>query len=145
MSRYSLTRTGNTAYRQGYSRSPAWFARRDRWFEDFRAHTGQDPACYVCEMTKTQLGSLDLHHVSYQGVRRGPRNRWVADERHEDLVPMCRWCHDDLHGRLDDGKTYYGWSRDTATFRIIADLRMHLDHDADKQHRLRSRATTTGT
>lgn len=140
MSRKSVARTGNLAYRKGYSRSPAWFARRDRWFEDFQSQHGHQPGCYVCEMTKSELGSLDLHHLSYEGIQRGQRNRWVANERHEDLVPLCRSCHDDLHSRLDDGKTYYGWSRKRATFRVIADLRLHLKHDPAWQQRLQSRS-----
>lgn len=145
MVRHGLSRTGNQQYRHGYSRSPAWFARRDRWFEQFAALHGWQAYCYVCEMSKTQLGGLDLHHVSYDGVGRDHRNRWVAHERYEDLVPMCRSCHDDLHARLDDGKTYYGWSRENATFRIIADLRMHLAHDPGKQRRLRDRAVDSTT
>lgn len=126
MSRRAVTRTGNTDYRDGYSKSPAWFARRDQWFVEFRQITGCEPFCYVCDATKAHLGSLDLHHLNYDGVQRGARNQWVAAEKHEDLVPLCRACHDDVHNRLDDGKTYYGWSRETATFIVIRDLRNRL-------------------
>lgn len=135
MARLSNRRTGAEEYRGGYSRSPAWFARRDQWFADVQA-MGYAPACQVCMRTRddlsaahkrTKLASLDLHHVSYARVTRGHRNRWVAGEHHEDLVAMCRGCHEQLHTRLDDGKTYYGWSRETATFRIIADMRAELE------------------
>lgn len=91
-------------------------------------------------MTKTQLGGLDLHHVSYEGVTRGDRNRWVAQEADSDLMPMCRICHQDLHRIMDRGRDYYGWDRETATINIIATLRRRLSHDPAKQQRLWARA-----
>lgn len=94
-------------------------------------------------MTKSQMGSLDLHHVSYEGVRRGQGNRWVAEETDEDLVPLCRQCHDQLHSRMDDGKTYYGWSRENATFRIIAELRQQLARNRHRQQLLNARNRRT--
>lgn len=140
MARLSRTRTGNKDYNKGYLRSPGWFARRREWFEDFVEIAGTVPFCYVCHMTRTQLGGLDLHHLSYEGVGRDHRNRWVANEDHLDLIPLCRQCHTDVHSRLDDGKTYYGWSRENASFVIIRDLRTQLADDPVKLQRLRSRA-----
>lgn len=129
MSRLSNTRTGSKAYSKGYLRSPAWHARRRKWFEDFEAQSGVEAFCYSCERTKahTPNKSLDLHHVSYDGVTGPPEvPRWTANEKHEDLVPMCRDCHRDLHRRMDRGKDYYGWSRERATFTIIARQRQRL-------------------
>lgn len=140
MRRLSNSRTGSTAYSKGYLKSPAWHARRRMWFDDCRA-AGYEPACQVCEMTMTQLGSLDLHHVSYEGVGRGERNRWVANEADQDLMPMCRVCHQDLHRIMDRGRDYYGWERENATVSIIVTLRRRLANDPAKQQRLWARAS----
>lgn len=139
MSRLSLTRTGSSEYSRGYLKSPAWHERRRQWFEDCR-QAGFEPVCQVCEMTKAQLGGLDLHHLSYEGVSRELRTRrWVAAEDDADLMPMCRWCHQDLHRIMDRGRDYYGWDRTRATITILTGLRQRLRHDPAKQHRLAAR------
>ncbi|MGM7670253.1 hypothetical protein [Microbacterium sp. A93] len=121
MARLSLTRTGSTDYRD-YLRSPAWGFRRVRWFRDARAR-GCEPACLVCQLTLDEAGSLDLHHLRYNGVGRDPATgAWRAREAHEDLMPMCRAHHKQLHASLDARKEYLGWARRRATVHIVVRL-----------------------
>ncbi|MGW9550882.1 hypothetical protein ACWG8W_07490 [Citricoccus zhacaiensis] len=119
MARLSLTRTGSESYRD-YLRSPAWGFRRVRWFRDARARACE-PACQVCQVTLEEAGTLDLHHVRYDGLHRDPVSGvWRAREKDEDLMPMCRAHHEQLHARLDARKEYFGWDRRRATMSIVA-------------------------
>lgn len=128
MSRLSLSRTHNEDYRE-YLRSDQWAARRREWFHDCRA-AGFEPACQVCTATLTARGSLDLHHVSYEGVSHDPHTgRWAADETDTDLLPMCRACHMELHKRMDAPRAYLGWDRRRATVYIAAQMRRRLERE----------------
>jgi len=118
MARLSLTRTGSAAYRD-YLRSPAWGFRRVRWFRDARAR-GIEPACQVCQLTLETAGTLDLHHVRYDEVHRDRlTGAWKAREDDEDLMPLCRAHHEQLHAALDARKEYLGWNRRRATVLIV--------------------------
>jgi len=121
MGRYGLHRTGSPEYRQ-YLRSQQWGFRRVRWFRDCRAR-GHEPACQVCHLTLTEAESLDLHHVSYEGVTwDDTRHVWQAQEADADLMPMCRVHHQELHKMMDGRKEFYGWDRRRATVVIIGRL-----------------------
>lgn len=121
MSRNGLNRTGNKQYRR-YLRSQQWGFRRVRWFRDCRAR-GYEPACQVCGVTLVDGDSLDLHHVSYEGVSwDDTTQQWVAREADEDLMPMCREHHQQLHRIMDGRKEFYGWDRRRASVVIIARL-----------------------
>lgn len=121
MSRLGLHRTGSTAYRN-YLRSPQWGFRRVRWFRECRKW-GFEPVCQVCRKSLVDAGSLDLHHVSYEGVGWDEqRNQWIAAEQHTDLIPMCRNHHQQLHQMMDGRKEFYGWDRRRATVVIIRRL-----------------------
>lgn len=121
MGRYGLHRTGSPEYQQ-YLRSPQWGFRRVRWFRDCRAR-GYEPACQVCQVTLVDVGSLDLHHVSYAGVTWDEtRQTWKAQEADADLMPMCRAHHQQLHTMMDRRKEFYGWDRRRATVVIISRL-----------------------
>lgn len=124
MARLGLDRTGSPAYRQ-YLRSQQWGFRRVRWFRDCRAR-GYEPACQVCGMTLAEAGSLDLHHTSYAGVGQDAEGTWRARESDEDLMPMCREHHQQLHRMMDGKKEFYGWDRRRATVVIVARLRHRL-------------------
>lgn len=118
----SLRRSGNTEYRK-YVRSQAWGWRRTRWFRDCRRR-GTEPACQVCGARLDQNGTLDLHHVSYDGVKQEPDGTWIAGEKDEDLLPLCREHHERLHKILDGhGRDYYGWNRRRASVVILARLK----------------------
>ncbi|HRO31608.1 hypothetical protein [Citricoccus sp.] len=133
MARLSLTRTGSESYRD-YLRSPAWGFRRVRWFRDARAR-GAEPACPVCQLTLDEAGSLDLHHLRYDGVHRDPvTGAWKAREKDEDLMPMCRAHHEQLHASLDARKEYLGWDRRRATVLIVVRMiRRHRKKTHDHQ------------
>lgn len=117
----ALARTGNQGYRD-YLRSGAWGWRRQRWFRDCRRR-GFEPACQVCRVMLCNVASLDLHHVSYDGVQQNDDGTWTAGEADEDLMPMCRQCHQELHQRLDRPGDYTGWDRRRATVVIIGNMR----------------------
>lgn len=119
MTRYGLHRTGSESYRE-YLRSAQWGFRRVRWFRDCRAR-GMEPACLVCQVTLEQAGTLDLHHVSYDGVVQDQSTgTWSAQEADEDLMPLCRQHHQQLHRLMDARKEYFGWDRRRASVAIIA-------------------------
>ena len=73
------------SYRTGYLKSPAWFARRDRWVRA-HAHTGVPLTCRACGHSAT-AAELELHHTDYHGVH-NEGGQWRAREPHSDLVPL---------------------------------------------------------
>lgn len=119
MGRFGLHRTGSAAYKR-YLRSQAWGYRRVQWFAQCRAD-GAEPACQVCAITLAEAGSLDLHHLSYDGVVQDPfGGGWKAREAHEDLMPLCREHHQRLHQIMDGRKEFFGWDRRRASVVIVA-------------------------
>lgn len=124
---YSLARkTGSdrNPY-QSYLASAAWHRRRWRYFRALRRR-GFEPACQVCGLRLDQTESLDLHHLNYDGVveRDG---QWIAGERDEDLMVLCRLHHNDVHRILDERRRdYWGWDRRKATLVIVGHLRRSL-------------------
>lgn len=115
----SLGRSGNVAYTSGYLRSGAWFARRRAWFAAIE-DSGRVVVCLVCGAG----GALDLHHVDYDGVRQRANGSWVAGEADEDLMPLCRVCHELLHAELDRRRRdFWGWDRRRATAVLVVGLR----------------------
>ncbi|MEJ1154625.1 hypothetical protein [Microbacterium marmarense] len=85
-------------YRSEFLRSPAWFARRARWF---RKQERLDAllACAACGNLATNR-TVELHHLDYEGVRLVDGS-WHAFEAHADLVPLHPYCHDLLHRLID--------------------------------------------
>jgi hypothetical protein len=85
-------------YRRGYLRSVPWFRRRDRWFTEQLARTGE-LRCVVCWQVANRR-DLELHHLDYaQTSRIG--SGWVAGEQHEQLCAMHSGCHELVHRVLD--------------------------------------------
>ncbi|WP_123826629.1 hypothetical protein [Kocuria soli] len=115
----SLGRSGNQGYQTGYLRSGAWFDRRRAWFTAVEAR-GQQVACLVCGSEQ----GLDLHHVDYDGVWQAGDGSWIAGENDEDLMLLCRGCHEDLHDELDRRRRdFWGWDRRRASAVLVAGLR----------------------
>lgn len=59
--------------------------------------------CRKCGMTEEDNGyALSVHHVNYQ----------KTDNRMDNLVTLCRWCHGSMHGKPESRErwTMY-WSR----------------------------------
>lgn len=86
------------AYRAEFLRSPAWFARRARWFRK-QERLRRPPVCAACGQLAA-TAELELHHLDYSGVR-FLGGKWRAFERHDDLVPLHPYCHDLLHRLID--------------------------------------------
>lgn len=106
-----------------YVNSAAWKKRRQAWFAQVRA-SGFEPACWVCGARLDKAGTLDLHHRSYDGVSKAANGRWVSNEAHDDLVPLCRADHQALHEFMDSrGWDYRGWSRTDVTNHVLRVLR----------------------
>lgn len=91
-------RGAGNRYRTGYLRSVAWFRRRDAWFAEQVARTGE-LRCVVCR-TVASRRDLELHHLDYSRVTRCGV-RWSAREVHEDLCAMHPPCHELVHRILD--------------------------------------------
>ena len=67
-----------------YRKQPEWQVRR------VQALTR---AQYRCQMCSSHDATLDVHHRSYDNY---------GDERPEDLVVLCRACHQKFHGVVED-------------------------------------------
>lgn len=88
----------SSSYRSGFLSSPAWRARRARWFRK-ECRLGRSLRCAGCGWPATQE-QLELHHLDYRGVR-FVDGAWRAFERHDDLVPLHPNCHGLLHQLID--------------------------------------------
>ncbi|MFB8191370.1 hypothetical protein ACFC14_18785 [Microbacterium sp. NPDC055988] len=105
-----------------YLTSTAWFRRRDQWFALELARAGK-LECGVC-MKPSRKRELELHHLDYTGVQQLPNGRWVAGEKHEDLVCLHPRCHEWVHQALDnDPASGAAITRRVANERVIARLR----------------------
>ncbi|MDL9978616.1 hypothetical protein [Microbacterium candidum] len=114
------------SYRSEFLRSPAWFARRDRWFRK-QQRLGRPLACAACGRAASK-DQLELHHLDYRGVIRAD-GTWRAFERHADLVPLHPYCHELLHRLID---------RDA----VLARHRSRRDASSLALERLRVKLTT---
>lgn len=87
-------RTGSLRTKRRYDAyidSPAWRHRRTEWVRlELRDHP-DGIRCVVCGRDWDARRD-DLHHINY---------RHLGTERHEDLVPVHRAGHDEIHALLD--------------------------------------------
>lgn len=107
---------GRVARRERYSQfmaSAAWRRRRAAWYAAHLSTTGERPSCAICNSC-WRLGVDDLHHRSYDRLGAG---------RDEDLVPLCRSCHDTVHEVIESSPAWRRMSRAQATDVVIARLR----------------------
>ncbi|PCC39122.1 hypothetical protein CIK66_10570 [Brachybacterium alimentarium] len=74
-----------------YMASAAWRIRRENWVAHQEYVTGQPVCCAVCGSQEWD----DLHHLSYDRM---------GQERHEDLVALCRPHHEEMHRAYDAGR-----------------------------------------
>ncbi|WP_439593808.1 hypothetical protein [Microbacterium sp.] len=118
-------------YRTGYLRSPAWFARRDRWFTR-QVRSGEALRCQACSILDAK-DMLELHHADYTGVHRTPDGHWVAHEPHDHLIPLHPYCHDLLHRLLErDQVLAHHRTRRDATHLALEHLRRKLARPAEE-------------
>jgi len=112
------------SYRADFLRSPAWFARRARWFRR-QERMRRSLLCAGCGHPATPE-QLELHHLDYAGVRFAS-GAWRAFERHDDLVPLHPYCHDLLHRLIDrDRVLAYHRARRVASVIALERLRIKL-------------------
>jgi len=71
--------------------SAAWRIRRHNWIAHEEFTTGRPVRCAVCGTEDWE----DLHHLTYDRL---------GDERHDDLVAVCRRHHDELHRAYEAGR-----------------------------------------
>jgi 5-methylcytosine-specific restriction endonuclease McrA len=67
-----------------YRKQPEWQVRRVQALTRAR---------YRCQMCSSHHVTLDVHHRSYENY---------GDERPEDLVVLCRSCHEKFHGVVEN-------------------------------------------
>jgi 5-methylcytosine-specific restriction endonuclease McrA len=107
--------TGRLARRAAYCdymASPQWFALRERWATDWRAHHGAEPTCLICG-DRWSLERDDLHHRTYARL---------GNEGSRDLIPLCRICHSALHRVLECNPSWRLLGRAQATDLIVTML-----------------------
>ncbi|OLO80669.1 hypothetical protein BKH13_12790 [Actinomyces naeslundii] len=75
--------------------SPGWHRRRQRWASEEQRRYGRI-VCALCGARWSQSRG-DLHHLSYSRMGR---------ERHEDLMAMCRPCHELVHQAIDASRSW---------------------------------------
>lgn len=129
--------TRRAAYRERYERhmnSARWRRRRTRWLATERSLRGREPVCAACGTPWTLRD--DLHHATYERL---------GAERHDDMVPMCRTCHEALHLILERSRSWLALPRPVATWGIIARLRATLPPAAAGNPGARTDCSTTVT
>lgn len=77
------TRTRSRTFYLTYIKSQAWEAKK----AEFRASRYYRGCCYVCD----SANQLDIHHDTYVSL---------GNEKLEDLLELCRQCHEELHQRV---------------------------------------------
>lgn len=123
----SLARKKGTARYEydSYLKSASWAARKGRFYQRIK-DSGKVPACEVCGLL--EKNKLDLHHMSYEGVSRNARGVWMAAEKDEDLVILCREHHSRLHYLFDTrGRDLRGQSRAWASAYLIVLMKRNFE------------------
>ena len=108
-------------YRSEFLHSPAWLARRARWFRK-QERLGRPLACAGCGQA-ARMTELELHHLDYSGVK-SRDGSWRAFERHDDLQPLHAFCHSALHRIIEHDRVLsYHRSRRVASAMALKILR----------------------
>lgn len=75
--------------------SPGWHKRRRHWASEEQRRYGRI-VCALCGARWSQSHG-DLHHLSYNHI---------GKERHDDLMAMCRPCHELVHQAIDASRSW---------------------------------------
>ncbi|WP_314457319.1 hypothetical protein [uncultured Actinomyces sp.] len=106
--------------------SPGWHRRRRRWAYEEQRRNGRI-VCALCGARWSQSHG-DLHHLSYSRMGR---------ERHEDLMAMCRPCHELVHQAIDASRAWQRLisrgKRRQVTLAIIERIRQTHSRSNDRQ------------
>ena len=93
--------------------SADWLAWRQAWHDAWSARHGGEPVCAACAQAWS-LHHGDLHHRCYDRL---------GHEQFDDVTPLCRACHDQLHRILESSPSWRRMPRSQATDGIVALLR----------------------
>lgn len=108
----------------GYLASLAW-RRRRRAFLDHELHTKGAVRCACCNEALNDR-TADVHHLAYRGVQQREDGTWLSDERDEELMAMCRWCHERMHTLMDNDRGWSRMNRADATVAVVKVMRTNL-------------------
>ena len=116
--RYTAPATPTQAARRKtwatYLATRAWRTRRAKWIASGHANT-HCPGCCVALNPRR----ADVHHLAYPDV--------PGTEADDDLVLVCRGCHETIHSSLDASPAWRRTSRRDATWAILTTLRARHD------------------
>ena len=99
--------------------SRSWLDCRRHWRDAFVAVHGIEPACAVCGEPWT-LRRGDLHHRNYDRL---------GHERFDDLIPLCRACHERVHRILECTPGWRRLARAQANDVIVSRLRVSASRE----------------
>lgn len=106
-----------------YMASPKWFARRERWALEEQRRSGKPGIrCRGGCGTVWGLNRGDLHHRSYEHL---------GNETHEDLWPLCRPCHTQLHQVLGSTRSWRKLPRQLANEQALAVVQARVLDDVE--------------
>lgn len=114
---------GHEDYVGGYLRQVSWFRRRDA-FVASRTGAGGLVACVCCD-ERYRPRQVDVHHLSYDGVSR-ENERWISREADDDLMVLCRWCHERVHTLMDTDRGWAQMGRREATVSVVRAIQRQL-------------------
>ena len=97
-----------------YLATRAWRVRRAQWISSGHANT-HCPGCGA----PLDPRKADVHHLHYPDV--------PGTEADDDLVLVCRDCHETVHASLDASPAWRRHSRRDATWAILTALRARHD------------------
>ena len=92
-----------------YQATGAWLRRRARWLAS--GHANRD--CPGCGLTLDPHHG-DVHHLAYPPI--------PGTEADDDLVLICRGCHEAVHASLDASPAWRSMNRREATWSILTAL-----------------------
>ena len=92
-----------------YMNSPAWAARKRRWFREHWERTHEPAVCVVCGARP-----VDLHHMDYGRL---------GNEKHDDIICLCRMHHDRIHSAWDATPHLRRLGRRAATVIVVQAMR----------------------
>ena len=94
-----------------YITSPAWYARRRKWWDVHEDRTGtRIMLCPGGCGTQVNERDDDMHHMSYDRL---------GDELHTDLLPLCRRCHETVHMLIENSPNWRKMDRAQATTAVL--------------------------
>jgi len=96
-----------------YIDSEAWRYRREEWAAEHLRRSPGPIVCAVCGQP-WNIRRDDLHHVEYSRL---------GAEQHDDLMPLHRQAHDDVHDLLDRLRLRWRMPLHLANAHVLAVLR----------------------